>query len=77
MKKLDSLRLSADEEAFLDAWTIVYIEAKIEQTLGLALSHFLRAPGEYLLQAWLSPPSKVEPCRQSLLKKSAAKQTIH
>lgn len=49
--------LSPEEAAHLDAWSVVYVEADIRAKLGIPLSHFLRAPGRYLIQAWLETPS--------------------
>jgi hypothetical protein len=49
MKDRALFLLSADQEAHLDAWSTVYVEAKIQQTLSTSLSQFLRAPGKYLL----------------------------
>lgn len=45
--------LTREREAHLDAWSTVYVEAKIQEKLGISLSIFLRAPGEYLVLACL------------------------
>lgn len=54
------LLLSPDQQAHLDAWSMVYVDAHIQQKLGIPLSEFLRSPGKYLFIAWLdtSPPHR-------------------
>lgn len=44
--------LSPDQDAHLDAWSTVYVEAHIQQKLNIPLSRFLRDPGTYLFLAW-------------------------
>lgn len=58
------ISLTPDQEAHLDAWSIVYVEANISQVLGIPLSRFLKDPGEYLLLAWVTAPSKTVPLSQ-------------
>jgi hypothetical protein len=77
MKDRALFSLSTDQEAHLDAWSTVYVEAKIQQTLGITLSQFLRAPGKYLLNLWLGAPPKVAPLTPSWLKTSVTKKIIH
>jgi hypothetical protein len=50
------LSLSPDQEAHLDAWSTVYVEAHIKQILNISLSRFLHDPGMHLLMAWLKTP---------------------
>jgi hypothetical protein len=58
------LSLTREQEAHLDAWSTVYVEAKIQEKLGISLSCFLRDPGECLVLICLqtfersAPPSK-------------------
>lgn len=44
--------ISPDQEAHLDAWSTVYVEAHIKDKLNIPLSRFLRTPGKYLFFAW-------------------------
>ena len=48
--------LNPEQEAHLDAWSTVYVEAHIQQRLNIPLSRFLRAPGKYLFFAWAGIP---------------------
>jgi hypothetical protein len=62
MSDQNPLELSTYQDAFLDAWSTVYVDANIQLKLGIPLSIFLRAPGRYLFFAWLSlPPSAASP----------------
>ena len=47
------ITFSLDQQSHLDAWAAVYVEARIQQKLGIGLSRFLRNPGDYLLIVWL------------------------
>lgn len=53
------LSLSPNQQAHLVAWSVVYVEAHIQQRLGVSLSHFLRHPGKYLFIAWLETSQPV------------------
>lgn len=39
------ITFSLDQQSHLDAWAAVYVEARIQQKLGIGLSRFLRNPG--------------------------------
>lgn len=53
------LSISPDQQAHIDAWSMVYVEAHIQQKLGISLSHFLRHPGNFLFIAWLETSQPV------------------
>jgi hypothetical protein len=53
------IAFTPDQEAYLNAWSMVYIDAQIQQTLAITLSQFLINPGKYLFLAWLTAPHYV------------------
>ena len=53
------ITFSLDQQSHLDAWAAVYVEARIQQKLGIGLSRFLRNPGDYLLIVWLKTTQHV------------------
>ena len=53
------ISFSLDQQSHLDAWAAVYVEARIQQKLGIGLSRFLRNPGDYLLIVWLKTTQHV------------------
>ncbi|OHC26705.1 MAG: hypothetical protein A2Y50_08480 [Pseudomonadales bacterium RIFCSPLOWO2_12_59_9] len=77
MADQDSLWLSIDQEAYLDAWSTVYVEADIQFKLGIPLSLFIRAPGRYLFFAWLASPSSPAPLGWDSLPPAKDKKHLH
>ena len=59
MTSQKKITFSLDQQNHLDAWAAVYVEARIQQKLGIGLSRFLRNPGDYLLIAWLKTTQHV------------------
>lgn len=57
--------LTREQEAHLDAWSTVYVEAKIQEKLGISLSSFLRNPGEYLVLTCLQTVERSTPSSKS------------
>ncbi len=59
MTSQKKISFSLDQQSHLDAWAAVYVEARIQQKLGIRLSRFLRNPGDYLFIAWLKTTQRV------------------
>ena len=53
------ISFSLDQQNHLDAWSTVFVEARIQQKLGIGLARFLRNPGDYLFIAWLKTTQHV------------------
>ncbi|ELQ8316646.1 hypothetical protein [Pseudomonas aeruginosa] len=56
MSTQDHITFTPDQQAHLDAWSMIYIDAHIQQKLEINLSRFLNNPGKYLFLAWLEAP---------------------
>ncbi|PJE40632.1 MAG: hypothetical protein CUR33_16720 [Pseudomonas sp.] len=52
----EQITFTSDQQVHLNAWSSVYIDAHIQQRLGITLSQFLINPGKYLFLAWLTAP---------------------
>lgn len=52
----EQITFTPDQQVHLNAWSSVYIDAHIQQRLGITLSQFLINPGKYLFLAWLTAP---------------------
>jgi hypothetical protein len=58
--------LTREQEIHLDAWSTVYVEAKLQERLGISLSCFLKDPGEYLVLSCLQGFEKTTPSPEAL-----------
>lgn len=56
MSSEQQITFTPDQQVHLNAWSTVYIDAHIQQRLGITLSQFLINPGKYLFLAWLTAP---------------------
>jgi len=56
MPSQEQITFTPEQEAHLNAWSMVYIDALIQQKLDITLSQFLINPGKYLFLAWLTAP---------------------
>lgn len=65
MTKKPLFSLTREKEAHLDAWSTVYVEAKIQERLGISLSVFLGDPGEYLVLSCLPSSERPTPFPRS------------
>lgn len=54
MSSHEQITFTPAQQAHLDAWSMVYIDARIQRKLGITLSQFLNNPGKYLFWAWLT-----------------------
>jgi hypothetical protein len=52
----EQITFTPDQRVHLNSWSSVYIDAQIQQKLGITLSQFLINPGKYLFLAWLTAP---------------------